>query len=139
MPSKKKVFKHWFVWLADEMDYVMWDARRPRYDCFRCGWGHAERCHITPRHEGGSDDPDNLHLLCGICHVESEYMDVSAYWVWLQDPDRPTWQTRMYDRLGIPIARRGDNTFVLSEIIKRRPQIYNRIAPLYGLPPIALT
>ena len=51
--------------------------------CWRCGKpGIVQRCHIQSRHEGGSDEASNLHLLCITCHRDSEYLDGDAYWLW---------------------------------------------------------
>lgn len=38
--------------------------------CFKCGWGEAS-CdvhHIIPKKVGGTDDPNNLTVLCPNCH-----------------------------------------------------------------------
>ena len=38
--------------------------------CFKCGWGEAS-CdihHIIPKKIGGTDDPNNLTVLCPNCH-----------------------------------------------------------------------
>ena len=52
-------------------------------DCMACGVSTTlERCHITARHKGGSDDPSNIHLLCRSCHSESESWQGDAYNAW---------------------------------------------------------
>jgi hypothetical protein len=33
--------------------------------------GHLQRCHIIPKGLGGSNEPENLFLLCPDCHKES--------------------------------------------------------------------
>lgn len=54
--------------------------------CFACGMltnDHTERAHILARQEGGSDEVDNLHLLCSICHKDSEMLSGEEYNEWL--------------------------------------------------------
>lgn len=57
--------------------------------CFACGWHseNLERAHIVARSLGGSDQAENLHLLCPMCHTDSEY---------LGDPDTDPFQARYY-------------------------------------------
>jgi hypothetical protein len=57
--------------------------------CFACGlnWEYAERCHITPRCEGGSDGVENLHILCWVCHKDSEIHSGEKYWKWFYGRD----------------------------------------------------
>lgn len=52
-------------------------------ECMACGRAHAlHRAHIMPRCAGGTDEPDNLHLLCPICHRDSEFFVGEAYDAW---------------------------------------------------------
>jgi hypothetical protein len=58
--------------------------------CFACGqFGSAkERAHIHALQYGGSNKPDNLHLLCKACHIESEtFSSVGAeqYFYWFKN------------------------------------------------------
>jgi hypothetical protein len=53
----------------------------------------TERCHIVPKHQGGTDDVSNLHLLCAACHVESENLTGSVYWAWF---DRKPWHDHYF-------------------------------------------
>ena len=32
---------------------------------------------------GGGDEPENLHILCRVCHKDSEYLDGGRYMGWL--------------------------------------------------------
>lgn len=69
------------------------DSRKHVKDsyCMACGW-HSEsiaRCHIVPLLQGGSNEWWNLHLLCDVCHSDSELLgdtehDVyqERYWSW---------------------------------------------------------
>jgi hypothetical protein len=73
--------------------------------CFACGidWGEpAERAHIVPRCEGGSDGPGNLHMLCCLCHKDSEFKSGPVYWQWF-------WERTPMDRLVSGAVRSGLN------------------------------
>lgn len=52
--------------------------------CFACGLlCQTERCHIIPRCKGGNDSTLNLHLLCGVCHRKSEFLEnENSYYYW---------------------------------------------------------
>jgi hypothetical protein len=86
LPSKAAIFRAWKSWLDE--NGIDWGEPC----CWACGefwWGRydpsaksrtddlgriweaaepLERCHIVPRSLGGSDDPENLFLLCLDCH-----------------------------------------------------------------------
>jgi hypothetical protein len=57
--------------------------------CMACGsvrdkWSRLERAHLTPRALGGSDDPENIVLLCNPCHREApDYVDPSFMIQWI--------------------------------------------------------
>ena len=57
--------------------------------CFACGFKthrKTQRAHISARVGDPSKDRiDNVHLLCHVCHVDSEYFDGDAYWNWLKN------------------------------------------------------
>ena len=47
---------------------IIWE--RDSFTCQVCGKKPAYQVHhIIPRRKGGSDDPDNLITLCGLCHM----------------------------------------------------------------------
>jgi len=50
--------------------------------CWRCGVisCHLERAHILPVCEGGDNDESNLHLLCKMCHKQTEFLWGEPYW-----------------------------------------------------------
>ena len=55
--------------------------------CFACGLltnNHTEMAHIVARCSGGTDDVDNIHLLCSVCHKESEIIEGDKYFEWLK-------------------------------------------------------
>lgn len=99
MPTARTIRLVWAMRLvedgkADSVDQIIF----ARHDwCFHCGIHYAmpgapERAHITARAEGGSDSPDNLHLLCRLCHVQSEMLDGDDYWEWFR---APSWRSAL--------------------------------------------
>lgn len=90
MPSKKKLADYYLdgpgVELLEEhgvdgCGYL--DASAPC--CMACGHiGGLQRAHILSAFNGGSHDPDNIHLLCRNCHAESEAYSGEPYWRWLR-------------------------------------------------------
>ena len=82
MPTKSKIFSYW----KDEFKYVENDNT-----CFRCGltseyedYNLVQRCHILSVVEGGSDNLDNLQLLCSDCHKKSEGYSGALYDLWVR-------------------------------------------------------
>ena len=56
---------------------------RDRWRCQACGKaGMLEVDHIQPLEDGGSDEPDNLQVLCRGCHIDKHRR---------VDPIRDTW------------------------------------------------
>ena len=85
MPSENTIRQHW----ASHAD------RLPQFDsssevlesdvCMACGsLAKCERAHITPLCTGGTNEADNLHMLCHWCHKASEGLLDDEYWVWLR-------------------------------------------------------
>lgn len=97
MPTCDAIRRHWAEKLVEigKFDSVQ-EVMEANY-CFACGMivesvtqpaeedqGQVlERAHIKARCEGGTDDLDNLHLLCEICHKDSEFHEGTEYWDWL--------------------------------------------------------
>jgi hypothetical protein len=77
-----------------------------RGTCFACGMDGAERAHILARAVGGGDEVENLHILCGVCHKDSEYLDGGRYMGWLM-------QRSPVDRFMSGAMRCGFNPAVL--------------------------
>jgi len=99
MPTRSAICNKWHQFLSESCgkDFLEYDSVKvcmrngvkKENICFACGFmGYTERCHITPRHIGGADTSDNLHLLCRECHLESEYInDRAAYFDWIITKD----------------------------------------------------
>jgi len=77
MPTRKRIFEYW----QDKINSALDDNT-----CFKCGFTGGftavERCHITSVFNNGTDDLDNLHLLCSNCHKQSEPYESSLYFDW---------------------------------------------------------
>lgn len=99
VPTKWEIAQHWGA-SPDRDKYApaVYDLGEPC--CFACGWysehwdkptprsswerAALERAHIVPSSLGGSDDLDNLILLCGPCHKESpDWSDASEMARWI--------------------------------------------------------
>ena len=85
MPTELAIRAHWAdrLWLAKGYDSKA--EFMERGTCFACGMSGNERAHILARAAGGDDTPENLHILCGVCHKDSEYLEGNAYMDWLMD------------------------------------------------------
>ena len=101
MPSQKSIYQYWHfeegkqtllergIELENQSDIF----GKPKLDCFACGDVlKIERCHILAKTLGGTDEVSNLHLLCFKCHVESEFIGVHRYWIWLRHMLTNEWQ-----------------------------------------------
>jgi len=74
-----------------ETQYFNPDWDETNWSCFACGiecGGYIDSAHIRPRKRGevkgvkpGTEN--NIHLLCRVCHTESEGLLERAYWHWL--------------------------------------------------------
>lgn len=91
MPSRARVLDFWREWLEeDEIDLLepqCWCCYRPirkppsfkrlakidnpSWKEIRSAWNDCKelhRCHIVPRALGGTEEPDNIFLMCKRCH-----------------------------------------------------------------------
>ena len=98
MPSKMSIIKYWLNNHENHPEAKPWMDRVGEYfiertcpdeidTCFACDFIHGttERAHIRALCNGGSNSPDNLHLLCPQCHKDSEFIEGNAYWDWIAD------------------------------------------------------
>lgn len=104
VPSKWEIAQHWAKSPdRDKFAPRMYDLGEPC--CFACGWyserwdkptarsswerAALERAHIVPSSLEGSDEADNLILLCPPCHIDSpDWPDPSEMARWIAA--RPT-------------------------------------------------
>src|SRR5262249_14409457 len=72
---------------------VDWSEAHER--CWRCGdKRRLEKGNIVPRSLGGTNEPENLVLLCKFCHRENPNVaDPSFMWVWLRAHAFPTYDS----------------------------------------------
>ena len=77
---------------------VVWAEAHER--CWRCSRRmRLQFCHITPRSRGGSDEPENIVLLCQRCHREAPNVeDPSFMWFWLRAYAVTCYDTDWIDR-----------------------------------------
>ena len=78
MPSRKKIFDFW----VGKLKLAVNDNT-----CFKCGVFDndniiVDRAHILAVCSGGSDELNNLHLLCKSCHRDSEAYSGKEYNLW---------------------------------------------------------
>lgn len=88
MPSAIKIRDHWAARLSRGIyrKFPSYAFAADSYCCFACrldGERYAlQRAHIVPAWRGGPDWVGNLHLLCSVCHRESEDLWGRPYWRW---------------------------------------------------------
>lgn len=90
MPSERQIRSYWSEWLSGRISDKFDSPQEAMEEgvCFACGMtadGGIERAHIIPRCDGGSDEPDNLHMLCRTCHKDSEFLSGDAYRQWFEE------------------------------------------------------
>lgn len=84
MPRESVIRRQWAdrLWLAKGYDSAAEFMECGH--CFACGFdGELERAHVLARCVGGDDGAENLHMLCKICHKDSEGIDGAQYMDWL--------------------------------------------------------
>jgi len=86
-PSEKAIREYWRdkLWRVKGFDSPE-EFMEPGV-CFACGSYEGavlERAHIKAKGEGGTDSPDNLHVLCHVCHQDSEGLSGERYFQWLK-------------------------------------------------------
>jgi hypothetical protein len=130
MPSKEDIRLWWAktsLWRLKgycSPSYYLEDSR-----CFACGntndWfeqAPCQRAHIIPRCKGGSDGVDNLHMLCRICHRDSEGLEEPAkYWRWFFERTINDMSLVYMSRCGINITAflRQIDSAALSDLLGR--------------------
>lgn len=94
--------------------------------CMACGMpGGVFRCHILARVLGGSDDVDNIHILCKSCHDSSEYLKGDDYWTWFLNQD--------WTKSGpITLARNGISVSKIANLDQSHQHIVSSTLPTLG-------
>lgn len=114
MPTPSRIVKHWSGRLIN-VHRKMDDISDCETCCFACGFQFEhvlQRCHILPVNLGGDNSPENLHMLCHMCHIQSEELFGRAYWDWFSQQTL----VKAYECVGQHRERRAAN---LSKSIKR--------------------
>ena len=101
MPNNYEIFNYWKDKKLPNGGYILHDYREPC--CWACGYmvvveedhlstkdiwlrtsGVLERCHIIPKMLGGSNEADNLFLMCKKCHIDSpDTSDKDYFFNWV--------------------------------------------------------
>jgi len=93
-PREKRIRAFWAARLWKRKGFDSPEEFMEEGTCFACGFntgteegpanlaGRLYRAHISPRCEGGADAAGNLHLLCYVCHKDSERLSGGKYWRW---------------------------------------------------------
>jgi hypothetical protein len=113
MPTNIQVRKYWadifakegrfdLVQLSFDSGFELIDEKRACFACGQTDFG-VERCHIKARCDGGSDDVSNIHMLCPICHKDSEFITGEKYFEWLYSRTRDDFIISMCIRSGVGI------------------------------------
>ena len=84
--KKKKIRKYWRTHKGNSYFNPDWDDTEKT--CFACGIDGktVDAAHIIGRWMVGESDNSfkNIHLLCRVCHTNSENLTGGAYWYWLK-------------------------------------------------------
>jgi len=111
LPSHMEINRYWFDKGALPRNAgVVIDSGEP--SCFACGWWNwsdsnrvpwrgLERSHVLARSLGGTDDLENLALLCRRCHeLAPDTTDVLWFWDWVRTRPSDTPIERELVRVG---------------------------------------
>lgn len=104
MPTENAIRKYWSESLWEIKGFDSADEFINKGTCFACGMdaGGIERAHIKAKCEGGSDTVENLHMLCHVCHKDSEFLSGDQYADWFHSRS-------VMDMLISAACRRGFN------------------------------
>ena len=106
MPTENAIRTYWASALWEKKSFDSATEFMENGICFACGMSKEgellHRCHIVTRCEGGSDGVDNIHMLCWLCHKDSEFLLGDKYWTWF-------WERTPEDTYASGAARAGFN------------------------------
>ena len=87
MPSKKDIYEYWKYKLNPDYSNL---------SCFKCGFDKGiQRAHIKSVCEGGTDELNNIHLLCKNCHLDSEAWSGYVYDIWLSSLTKESFANKL--------------------------------------------
>lgn len=136
LPSKEKIIAYWIERLIYDYGKFSFDYFESEYVnqqnvwkscnmCFACmSELTLERAHILPKCEGGSDDLDNLHMLCKYCHLDSEILSGQAYWEWFKS--RHLYQSPFNANMLIKIE-------TIKKAKEQNPAAFNEFIKVYNI------
>jgi len=113
MPTAKRVREYWSLKIYKLKGFDSPEEFLEDEWCFACGLqigkARPERAHIIAVCDGGSNDVSNIHMLCEICHKDSEFLTISDYWEWF-------FERSALDMVMSGAARKGVNLSCLLSI-----------------------
>jgi len=97
MPSRSQIKDYWFpLHFSKFGETRTGDDELVDDECWACGSNlYIERCHIHSFSEGGSNNTDNLVLLCRGCHHESELLSPQFFWNWIRGKRQTDWMSQI--------------------------------------------
>jgi HNH endonuclease len=97
MPSRSKIKEYWFpLHFSSFGETRTGDDELVDDECWACGNSiYIERCHIHSLSEGGTNNADNLVLLCRGCHHESELLSPDFFWNWIRGKRKTDWMSQI--------------------------------------------
>ena len=125
MPSRARVLDFWKEWLEDSgvdlLEPQCWCCLRlfrkspsfkrlakmdnPSWKEIRSAWNdykELDRCHIVPRSKGGTEEPENIFLMCNRCHdraPDTTSKELFLRWVLAQEPYVNQWFAETRDQI----------------------------------------
>jgi len=97
MPSRSKIREYWFpLHFSKFGETRTGDDELVDDECWACGnYIYIERCHIQSLSDGGSNNVDNLVILCRGCHHESELLSPDVFWNWIKNKRNTDWMSQL--------------------------------------------
>ena len=137
MPKKAAIYKYWAETLCHDFGKfwldVDYETNKSKIlnTCFACGSEiGVQRSHIKPNWQGGTEDISNLHLLCPMCHIESESYTGELYneWLHFKTPINSGSLLMINNRISLMKSLVEDNkSHLLPEYIKKAFSAHNLI------------
>ena len=113
--TRLQIARYWMEWEITNGQLAPFASQAWDYDeaaCMACGWAFIpanwnksslERCHIIPRYKGGSDEVDNLVLMCSACHARHpDWLEPEQTFKWMKARQN-AWITDLMEFAGMNI------------------------------------